>query len=186
MYFNDDNVLDLVMRFSKGAWDIYDNSLIKILDGTSGKDILWSLNCSDAIMSSPVVLRNKKKGHDGVLFFGMGCEKNTPKQIHNDVTTCPKRNLKLERDVCEAKREMRESDNGINFDEIIPDNLWEIENESDQFPNPLTHPDEFMAEYCKLDIESLSANLYFLTPKLISDGIITDPLITFKPFIHSK
>ena len=219
MYFNDDNVLDLVMRFSKGSWNHYNYSFIKILDGTSGKDILWSLNCSGIAMSSPVVLRNKKKGHDGVLFIGVGCEQNKLnttgfKYNTRSVDTCPQRSLKFERKSCSANEDNlakrheggndKEPDDGYitddivipvsapeglilsssDIDELIPHDLWEAKSNSDKFPDPLRYPDKFMTEYCGLDIESLSANLYFFTPKVASDVI--KPLITFQPYVHSK
>ena len=94
IYFNDDNVLDLVLRINKGNWPDYDYSLIAVLNGRGGVEgrrrvgggrgeggepapYLWTLNCTGASMSSAVVLRHRERGHDGFMFIGEGCSTNT-------------------------------------------------------------------------------------------------------------
>lgn len=101
MYFNDDDTLDLVVRLNKGQWMIYDSSNLGVLDGNNGT-LLWSLECSYAAMSSPVTIRNKKKGHDGIMFIGTGCQKKVGRENrHVPVQeTCPRKVLEVERKVC--------------------------------------------------------------------------------------
>lgn len=62
----------------------YDYSYFSVLDGRNG-DTLWSLNCSQAVMSSPLTLLSKVKGEDAMMFIGIGCGKmNALSEIDND------------------------------------------------------------------------------------------------------
>ena len=61
----------------------YDYSYMGILDGNNG-DLLWSLNCSQGVMSSPVTLQHKNRGQDGMLFIAIGCGRMLQKETTED------------------------------------------------------------------------------------------------------
>lgn len=91
----------MVVRLNKGRWMTYHYSNLGVLDGNNGT-LLWSMECSQAAMSSAVTIRNKKKGHDGMLFIGIGCQKKVGRENrHVPVQeTCPRKVLEVERKVC--------------------------------------------------------------------------------------
>lgn len=97
MHFNEDDVLDVVVRLNKGRWMTYDYSYMGVLDGTNG-NLLWSLNCTSATMSSPLTLLSKKKGHDAMVFVGIGCESY-------DIEKANDGSNKHKRDTSKGKRE---------------------------------------------------------------------------------
>lgn len=70
--FNDDETMDFVVQFNKGKWMNYDYSYVAVIDGADGK-MLWSMNCSMGSMASPVTIKSKQRGDDGMLFIGNGC-----------------------------------------------------------------------------------------------------------------
>ena len=71
--FNNDNIPDYLYQFNKGKWMMYDYSYMAVIDGSNG-ELLWSLNCLKGAMSSAITIKSSKRGHDGMLFFGSGCE----------------------------------------------------------------------------------------------------------------
>lgn len=74
LHFNDDDTLDILVRFNKGRWMDYDYSYLAVLDGNSG-NILWNFNCTRPSMSSPLVLQSEGKGQDAMIFLGAGCKR---------------------------------------------------------------------------------------------------------------
>ena len=73
LHYNQDNQLDFLVRINKGKWMFYDYSYMGVLDGESG-ELIWTLNCSMGVMSSPITVKSRKNGHDGMLFLANGCE----------------------------------------------------------------------------------------------------------------
>lgn len=90
VFFNSDNIPDLLVRVNVGAWNVYRYSDVAILEGTSGK-VLWTMRSSDAVMSSSVALRAHHHGNDGALFITLG------QSIESDSRTLRRAN---DSDVC--------------------------------------------------------------------------------------
>ena len=105
LYFNDDDIPDYLIRFNKGKWIIYDYSYMGVVDGENG-NLLWSFNCSMGAMASGVTVKNKKKGHDGMLFFANGCEgeRQRMKRDSFEQDICPRMHVEVERATCEAQK----------------------------------------------------------------------------------
>ena len=71
VFFNDDNIPDILVRVNFGAWNVYQYSDVAILEGKSGT-VLWTMRSSNAVMSSSVVLRAHHHGNDGTVFVTLG------------------------------------------------------------------------------------------------------------------
>ena len=71
VFFNDDNIPDILVRVNFGAWNVYQYSDVAILEGKSGT-VLWTMRSSNAVMSSSVVLRAHHHGNDGAVFVTLG------------------------------------------------------------------------------------------------------------------
>jgi hypothetical protein len=110
LHFNDDGTLDLLVRINKGRWMKYDYSYMGVLDGTNG-DLLWSFNCSMAVMNSPVTLLSKEKGQDAMIFVGNGCGQDIQSNAHKSTSNsdrqkrnanyCPRERFEIT--TCSAK-----------------------------------------------------------------------------------
>lgn len=195
----------------------YDYSYMGILDGNNG-ELLWSLNCSQGVMSSPVTLQHKNRGQDGMLFIAIGCGRMPQKEIIEEnenggrrkrSDSCPRTFFENYGQVYERKEYERKEAVGqeeffpdsqtegsgndmhssinpdIDFSQFLPDDLWEIRDNSDSFPDPWKKPEEFIKGYCEYEPDLLEASVYFLTPELTSTSKI-DPLFVFKPYVYSK
>ena len=76
MYFNSDNIPDILVRVNFGTWNVYQYSDVAILDGRSGEG-LWTMRSTGTVMSSSVVLRAHHHGNDGALFITLGQSSTT-------------------------------------------------------------------------------------------------------------
>ena len=83
----------------------YDYSYMGVVDGENG-NLLWSFNCSIGAMASGVTVKNKKKGHDGMLFFANGCEgeRQRMKRDSFEQDICPRMYIEVERATCKAQK----------------------------------------------------------------------------------
>ena len=190
----------------------YDYSYMGVLDGTNGK-LLWSVNCSTAVMSSPVTLLNKKKGHDGVMFLGIGCnmedveldnsnindenQSNKREKRHLVKNTCPRKYFEAEMErICHHGEQLikKRDEEFFSMDgsghqktdlnfKYIPKDLWVSSDPTDIFPDPWTETEDFIQDYCGYDLNSLVAGLYFVTANTVKTLI---PLYVFRPYVHSK
>ena len=136
LYFNDDDIPDYLIRFNKGEWMTYDYSYMGVVDGENG-NLLWSFNCSMGAMASGVTVKNKKKGHDGMLFFANGCEgeRHRMKRDSFEQDICPRMYIEVERTTCEVqkrnKRHEEHEEEGAILSDIDEDTN---DNSSSQIP----------------------------------------------------
>nr|XP_006820304.1 PREDICTED: uncharacterized protein LOC102807881 [Saccoglossus kowalevskii] len=73
-YFNDDDVLDLMISMSYGKYPVYNLTMHVVLDGENG-DILWNLKSSKSTWSSPLTLQTGNH-KDAFLFWVQGRQGN--------------------------------------------------------------------------------------------------------------
>ncbi|XP_019852173.1 PREDICTED: uncharacterized protein LOC109582049 [Amphimedon queenslandica] len=230
IYFNDDDVLDIILRINKGSWSKYDYSLLAVLDGRGGEggrrvggergmsegssNYLWMLNCSQSLMSSPVVWRHRDKGHDGFLFAAVDCSTGHKERAKKDtLNVCPavrqqmdswKINERTKRHEDEEDEEMENEEGNndgvsppdavpepfeffgmtLNLSSYIPTDLWEVHNASDSYPDPESDTESFISSYCGMDYQSMRTGVYFLTSKLIKEEKEIKPLLMFKPYVY--
>lgn len=232
IYFNDDDVLDVVLRINKGSWSKYDYSLLAVLDGRGGErgrrvggergmsegssSYLWMLNCSQSLMSSPVVWRHRDKGHDGFLFAAVDCSTGHKERAKKEIlSVCPavrqqtdswKVNERIKRHGDEEDEETENEEGNkdgvsppdtvpepfelfsmtLNLTNYIPTDLWEVHNDSDSYPDPESDTESFISSYCGMDYQSMRTGVYFLMSKLIREEKEIKPLLMFKPYVYSK
>ena len=77
---------------------------------------------------------------------------------------------------------------GIDFPKFaddVPTNIWESEDETDQFPDPWSDTRSFVQDYCEIPYDTMVNEVYFLTPNMIKSGLIK-PIIINSPYVHSK
>lgn len=73
-YYNNDDVVDFMIRMNKGpGFPVYYDSKILILDGTSGKPITKSHTTSVPVYSSPLTVSMEGTGNDLFLYWSADC-----------------------------------------------------------------------------------------------------------------
>lgn len=185
----------------------YDYSYMGILDGKSGS-LLWTLNCSFGSMSSPITIKSRKNGHDGMLFIATGCESPTSNHIkrrekltgnivehsvnlrHHDDDTCEALTARKERHETNtggggSDTAADSADEGLFSSSIlshIPANLWYND---DEFPDPWSETELFIQNYCNIPYNKMITSIYFLTPNMIKSGHVK-PIYEHKPYVYSK
>ncbi|XP_076446122.1 protein FAM234B-like [Babylonia areolata] len=53
--FDDDDVLDFMMMWGKGRWDVYDHAIVSVMSGRDG-GVLWERQCQMVAWDSPLTL----------------------------------------------------------------------------------------------------------------------------------
>ena len=208
MFFNSDNVPDLLVRANFGTWNVYQYSNIAILDGVNG-EMLWTMRSTGSVMSSSIVLRAQHPGNDGALFVTLGLSNkgqfHTLRDTEKWKDVCPRDCLDNPLLTCNTitadshvTRDTGENKVVGSLSFTIPSllipsfrsghhgtmlNTSELWAGSD-FPNPESDLDGFL-HYCNLTKEQLSAHLYFVVPHMISTDEVK-PLASFLPYIDGK
>ncbi|XP_046574702.1 protein FAM234A-like [Haliotis rubra] len=70
-HFNDDDVMDFMVHWSKGAWPYYNTTDIVVLDGRDGS-VLWNMTTNKYDVSSDLVARTSTRNRDVFLFRTQG------------------------------------------------------------------------------------------------------------------
>ncbi|KAJ8299124.1 hypothetical protein KUTeg_023184 [Tegillarca granosa] len=79
-YFNDDDVIDFMLHWSKGEWPFYNNTDVIILDGKDGT-VLWNLTSNRYDVSSDLVAKTDDKNRDVFFFRVQGRNGQDPRPV---------------------------------------------------------------------------------------------------------
>ena len=173
-----------------------------VLDGKDG-ELIWTLNCSMGAMSSPITVKSRIKGHDGMLFLANGCknpasqvkERDTLVAMNKDV--CRQGHTDDEYMLCKSnEKEKRHAESAADdgneaeeqFSDIansVPPDLWEAKSEEDAFPDPWADTRSFIQDYCDVPYDAMINRVYYLTPNMIKSGKI-QPLFENRPYVYSE
>ncbi|XP_033752716.1 uncharacterized protein LOC117336335 isoform X1 [Pecten maximus] len=70
-YFNDDDVIDFMVHWSKGAWPFYNTTDDVIIDGKDGT-VLWNMTSGRYDVSSDITVRTTSRNRDVFLYKVQG------------------------------------------------------------------------------------------------------------------
>ncbi|XP_052801612.1 protein FAM234B-like [Mya arenaria] len=79
-YFNDDDVLDFMVHWSRGAWPSYNTTDTLVIDGRDGS-VLWNFTSNKYDVSSDLVAHTSAINRDVFIFKAQGREGTDPKNI---------------------------------------------------------------------------------------------------------
>ncbi|XP_065664326.1 uncharacterized protein LOC100208465 isoform X3 [Hydra vulgaris] len=102
-FFNDDDIVDFVLRKNLGSFPVYYSSNVLILNGKTGEEILSSYKTYSVVHSSPLSVSMEGYGNDLLLYWSSECHHYNINEEHFQIVNGTDIQIAYNMDSCKSR-----------------------------------------------------------------------------------